>query len=106
MRHADAHARAHTHTYAHAQVSLVIYCLPVKRSVCWAAAKLDVIKCNWCSVWGELEKRVMERRVGGRKIGGRKEGGTVDIARLGGEIETGMKHRKKQGVGEKQSCCR
>lgn len=42
----------------------------------------------------------MERGVGGREIGGRKEGEQWIERDEAGEIETGMKHRKKQGGGK------
>lgn len=72
-RHTDALARTNTHTRARAHVSSAIHCLPAHLSVCRAAAKLDVIKCNWCSVWGELESREGEEEEGRRR-----GGGTVD----------------------------
>lgn len=56
-----------THTYTHTRAVYVLS--PWWSAVWWAAAKLDVIKCNWWSVWGKLEKSVMESRVGGRDWG-------------------------------------
>lgn len=52
-RHADALTHTHTleNTLKLARLSIVSQCVAV---AWWAAAKLDVIKCNWCS---ELEKR-------------------------------------------------
>lgn len=48
-------SHTHTHTLENtlklARLSIVSQCVAV---AWWAAAKLDVIKCNWCS---ELEKR-------------------------------------------------